>query len=188
MAHHCCPSSHQSHLFNVFKGVLSTLLSPPHLAHLIRTWLGLCPTHRLSPLHPVHLAMSPAPHILLTSLGPSWVLPAQHTSCFPVRSPLACASCPPPNVSSPVHPAHLVRSRWISPHAYSLSPVHLANLPVSSPACPAHLISIQSCLTSRPLTCACCSPHYISVGPHSCVSVDGVYGQMWEVCNRESDQ
>src|SRR5882724_8789331 len=101
-------------------------------------------------MHPTHLVMS-------------WLgLTCAHTSHFPAHTPL----------TSPVHLAHLPMSPppcilltslgpcQISPHAYAS---HLCIFPTSL------------CL----LPCASCPPHYISVGPHPCVSVDGVYGQMW---------
>src|SRR5882724_9389396 len=105
-----------SHVFNVFKGVLSTLLSPPHLAHLIQTWSGLtptcrsltfvsCPPHYVScSAHPTHLVRSwsgltcascPPP-----TCTPHWVL----VGSLPMCMPLTCASFPPPYVSSPMHP------------------------------------------------------------------------------------
>src|SRR5882724_9249261 len=110
-----CPPCCLPHVFPTLFG--PGWVSPPHIG--------------LSPLHPAHITMSPALHILLT---------CAHTSHFPAHMPLTCASCPPPNVSSPTHPAHLVRSQWISPHAYAS---HLCILPTSlclfpHASCPPH--------------------------------------------------
>src|SRR5882724_44142 len=69
-----------SHLFNVFKGILST--SPHCLPSIFPTLFGpgqvSHPHVGLSPLHPAHLTISPALHVLLTSLGPGQVPPV-HT-------------------------------------------------------------------------------------------------------------
>src|SRR5882724_1606642 len=95
-----CPLTN-SLVFNMFKGVLSTSLSPSCLSHLIWTWLGLAPTCRsltCASCLPCYVSSPGA------SCSPHWVL----FRSLPMHMPLTCASCPPPYVSSLMHPAHLI--------------------------------------------------------------------------------
>jgi len=131
---------------------------------LVRTWSGLHLPHvGLSPLCPAHLAMSPAPHILLTSLGPSLGSCPAHTHLVSLHIHISPVHlCPPP--MSPHHILLTSLGPSGSLHAYAS---HLCVFPTSLcliPHMSCHHISIQSCLTSRPLTCVGCSPLYISVG------------------------
>ena len=108
-------------------------VSPMHLAHIVWTWSGLTPHIDLSPLRPAHLALSPARRILLTSLGPSWVLPA-HTHLvslciclLPVHLAHFPMSPPPHVLLTSLGPGGSL------PMCMPLSPVHLTHLPMSPP-------------------------------------------------------
>jgi len=128
------PISHHLTHVNVFKGILSTLLSPPCVFPLNQTWSGLTHNVGFSPVCPAHLGMSPAPHILITSLGPGQSCCA-HTSC-PVHMPLTCPILPHLLCLLPQCILLTLLGPWfdLSP-CICLSPVHLA-----------HLIRTQSCL------------------------------------------
>ena len=134
----------------------------------------LTPHVHLSIVCPAHLAKS-HPHILLTSLSPSWVSPHSHVlicaSCPPPLCLIPHVSCPPRYVSPLMLPASLIRSQSGLPMHTLLTCASCLSCYVSSPACPAHLaMSPPPHVLPTSLGPGQVSPTHTHLTPHVCLS------------------
>jgi len=133
-------------------------------------------------------------HVLLTSLDPSQS--HLHTHISPHSYTSHCASYPSHYVSCSTHPAHLVRSQSCLTCTHTSCPMHTpftcvsSHLHISLPHVFCHLIRTWLCLSQHIGLSPVCAAHahYISVGSHHCVSVDGVWARWPEVgrCTMEA--